>query len=55
LRQAGAGNNQRTVDVRLKEEGEEEMGTARKRGVEIVIIGVMLLAPLAMFWSLWVL
>ena len=55
LRQAGVGNNQRTVDVRLKEEGEEEMGTARKRGVEIVIIGVMLLAPLAMFWSLWVL
>ena len=40
LRQAGAGNNQRTVDIRLKEE-EEEMSSARKCGVAIGIFVVM--------------
>ena len=55
LRQAGAGNNQRTVAVSLKEEGDEEMGTSTKRGVVICILVVMLLAPLAvLLWSLMV-
>jgi len=40
LRQAGAGNSQRTVDVRLKEE-EEEMSSARKCGVATGIFVVM--------------
>ena len=47
MRQAGAGNNQRTVDVRLKEE-EEEMSTARKCGVAIGIFVVMVIV---MGWS----
>merc|ERR1712061_571396 len=54
LRQAGSGNNQRTVAVSLKEEEEEEeeMDTSIKRGVVICILVVMLLAPLVvLFWS----
>ena len=47
LRQAGVGNNQRTVDVRLKEE-EEEMSSARKCGVAI---GIFVVIVIVMGWS----
>jgi len=47
LRQAEAGNNQRTVDIKLNEE-EEEMSSARRCGVAIGIFVVMVIV---MGWS----